>query len=52
MELRQYLNLTLLFDKPTFLIGEYIKGTLILETAKPSLIEKIILEVNMVEEWK
>ena len=52
MEFRQYLNLTLLFDKPAFLIGENIKGTLILETKKPSLIEKIILEVDKVEEWK
>ena len=27
------------------LIGENIKGTLILETKKPSLIEKIVLEI-------
>ena len=52
MDCKQDLNLTLLFDKPTFLIGEFIKGTILLETEKPSLIEKIILEVKMVQEWK
>ena len=52
MDCKQNLNLKLLFAKPAFFVGEFIKGTLLLETEKPSIIEKIIIEINMVQEWK
>ena len=52
MDCKQNLNLKLLFSKPAFFVGEFIKGTLLLETEKPSIIEKIVFEINMVQEWK
>ena len=52
MECKQNLSLKLLFAKPAFFVGEFIKGTLLLETEKPSVIEKIIFEINMVQEWQ
>jgi len=51
MDCKQVLNLRLYFAKPKFFIGDFIKGTLLLESQRPSIIEKIIIEVLCVENW-
>ena len=51
MDCKQILDLKLYFAKPQFYIGDFIKGTLLLESQRPSIIEKIIFEILAVENW-
>ena len=51
MDCKQVLNLRLYFAKPQFYIGDFIKGTLLLESQRPSIIEKIVFEILAVENW-
>ena len=51
MDCKQILDLKLYFAKPQFYIGDFIKGTLLLESQRPSIIEKIIFEIVAVENW-
>ena len=51
MDCKQILDLKLYFAKPQFYIGDFIKGTLLLESQRPSIIEKIIFEIIAVENW-
>jgi len=51
MDCKQIIDLKLYFAKPQFYIGDFIKGTLLLESQRPSIIEKIIFEILAVENW-
>ena len=51
MDCKQKLDLKLYFMKPEFFIDEFISGNLLLRSARPSIIEKIIFEINVVQEW-
>ena len=51
MDCKQVLVLKLFFAKPEFYIGDFIKGTLLLESERPSILEKIVFEINKVENW-
>ena len=52
MNSRQDLDLKVFFDKEFFYVGEPIKGNLILKTQKPSIIEKIVVEIKVIQQWK
>ena len=51
MDCKQVLVLKLFFAKPEFYTGDFIKGTLLLESQRPSIIEKIIFELLCIENW-
>ena len=51
MDCKQVLVLKLFFAKPEFYTGDFIKGTLLLESERPSILEKIVFEINKVENW-
>ena len=51
-DLQQNLQLKLVFDKKFFYIGEPIGGKLILISEKPSIIEKIVVEICCFKSWK
>ena len=51
MDCKQKLELKLYFMKPEFFIDEFISGNLYLKSTRPSIIEKIVFEINVVEEW-
>ena len=51
MDCKQKLILKLFFNKPEFFIDEFISGNLYLKSTRPSIIEKIVFEINIVEEW-
>ena len=52
MDKKQNLDLKLLLDKTEFYVDDFISGTLVLNSERPSLIEKIDIEITMVQEWK
>ena len=51
MDCKQKLDLKLYFMKPEFFIDEFISGNLLLRSARPSIIEKIVFEINVVQGW-
>ena len=52
MEHKQEVDLKLCLDKPSFFVDDFISGALIFKTEKPSIIERIVFEIIMVQEWK
>ena len=52
MDCKQTLDLKLYFKKPEFFVDDYINGTLLLESERPSIVEKIVFEINMLQEYK
>ena len=52
MDCKQTLDLKLYFKKPEFFVDDFINGTLLLESERPSIVEKIVFEVNMLQEYK
>ena len=52
MEGKINLGLKVNFDKPFYYIGENIKGTVILQTEKAAIIEKIIITIYLSQRWE
>ena len=52
MTQKQNLEVKLEFEKDFFYIGEPIKGNLLLISERPSIIEKIVAEIRIVQSWK
>ena len=52
METKQNLDLKLFFTKPHFFVDDFISGTLVLSSERPSIIEKIVFEIIMIQKWK
>ena len=52
MDCKQALDLKLYFKKQEFFVDDIINGTLLLESERPSIVEKIVFEINMLQEYK
>ena len=52
MDTKQTLVLNLFFSKPAFYIGDSITGTMVFISKRPSILEKVLVEIIFEEEWK
>ena len=52
MDKKQNLEVKINYDKPAFYVDEIISGNLILISEKPSVIEKIVVRIYLIQKWK
>ena len=52
MEQKQNLEVKINYDKPAFYVDELITGNLILISEKTSIIEKIVVRIVLIQQWK
>ena len=52
MEQKQNLEVKINYDKPAFYVGELITGNLVLNSERPSIIEKIVASIYLTQKWE